>query len=56
MEFIVPLITLIIIEVILGMDNVIFISILANKQHASFKILTLCFLMMIGVSLLGEGF
>jgi len=26
------------------------------KQHASFKILALCFLMMIGVSLLGEGF
>ena len=25
------------------------------KQHASFKILALCFLMMIGVSLLGEG-
>jgi predicted tellurium resistance membrane protein TerC len=26
------------------------------KQHQSFKILTLCFLMIIGVSLLGEGF
>jgi predicted tellurium resistance membrane protein TerC len=26
------------------------------KQHPSFKILALCFLMMIGVSLLAEGF
>ena len=26
------------------------------KQHKSFKILALCFLMIIGVSLLGEGF
>jgi predicted tellurium resistance membrane protein TerC len=31
MEFLVPLITLIILEVILGIDNVIFISILADK-------------------------
>jgi predicted tellurium resistance membrane protein TerC len=31
MEFIVPLITLIILEVILGIDNVIFISILADR-------------------------
>jgi predicted tellurium resistance membrane protein TerC len=34
MEFIVPLITLIILEVILGIDNVIFISILADKLPA----------------------
>jgi len=31
MEFLVPLITLIILEVILGIDNIIFISILADK-------------------------
>lgn len=34
MEFLVPLITLIILEVILGIDNVIFISILADKLPA----------------------
>lgn len=34
MEFIVPLITLILLEVILGIDNVIFISILADKLPA----------------------
>lgn len=34
MEFIVPLITLIVLEVILGIDNVIFISILADKLPA----------------------
>ena len=34
MEFLVPLITLIILEVILGIDNVIFISILADRLPA----------------------
>lgn len=34
MEFIVPLITLILLEIILGIDNVIFISILADKLPA----------------------
>ncbi|MBL7789155.1 MAG: TerC family protein [Chitinophagales bacterium] len=34
MEFLVPLITLIILEVILGIDNIIFISILADKLPA----------------------
>jgi len=31
MEWIVPLITLILLEVVLGLDNVIFISIVAGK-------------------------
>lgn len=34
MEFLVPLITLIILEIILGIDNIIFISILADKLPA----------------------
>ena len=34
MEFMVPLATLIILEIILGIDNVIFISILADKLPA----------------------
>ena len=31
LEFVIPLVTLIVLEVILGIDNIIFISILADK-------------------------
>ena len=54
----IPLLTLIVLETILGIDNIIFISILSGKLpvgHRSFKILALCFLLVIGLSLVAEG-
>lgn len=57
---IVPFLTLCALELVLGIDNVIFISILSGKlpkdQQQKARTLGLSFLLLIGVTLIAEGF
>ncbi|TDH26416.1 TerC family protein [Segetibacter sp. 3557_3] len=57
MEWLVPLITLILLEVVLGLDNVIFISIVANRlpvhQQRKARIMGLILAMFLRLGLLG---
>jgi predicted tellurium resistance membrane protein TerC len=57
MEWIVPLVTLVLLEVVLGLDNVIFISIVAGRlpahQQKKARILGLILAMFLRLALLG---